>query len=176
MGSCTIFLAPLSQRVFSIISRSSCKKWFCRWWKSARVSFPTIGLAESDPVVAEPPETARLVGREITFLEELACCPALLESDTHEEVPTQGKEGSCRCFMKHVKKCSSYRLRTFTSPRGTYCASERPWNINILTDGKAYFVANCACLMTPQSEILVNLLQPGMSKRSRRKNERLRED
>lgn len=61
--------------------------------KSARVSFPTTDLAESNPIVAEPPETARPVGREITFLEELACCPALLESDTHEEVcPRERKE------------------------------------------------------------------------------------
>lgn len=90
--------------------------------KKLHVSFPTIDLAEFNPIVAEPSEATRPVGREITFFEELACCPALLESDTPEEVPTQGKEGSCRCFMKRMKKCSSYRSRTFTSPRGTYCA------------------------------------------------------
>lgn len=114
-----------SKGFFLLSPKSSCKKLFCRWEKSPRVSFPTTDLAESDPIVAEPPEAARPVGREITFFEELACCPALLESDTHEEVPTQGKEGSCRYFMKRVKKRSSYGSRTFTSPRGTYCASER---------------------------------------------------
>lgn len=104
VGSCTICLAPLFRRAFSVSPKSSCKKLFCRWKKNACVSFPTIDLAESDHIVAEPPKAARPVGREITFFEELACCPALLESDTHEEVPTQGKEGSCRCFMKRVKK------------------------------------------------------------------------
>lgn len=135
MGSCTICLALLFQRVFSIIS-----KMYLQWVilqmekKKLRVSFPTIDLAEFNPIVAEPSEATRPVGREITFFEELACCPALLESDTPAEVPTQGKEGSCRCFMKRMKKCSSYRSRTFTSPRGTYCASERSWNINILME------------------------------------------
>lgn len=120
---------------FLLSPKCSCNELFFRWKKKKlHVSFPTIDLAEFNPIVAEPSEATRPVGREITFFEELACCPALLESDTPEEVPTQGKEGSCRCFMKRMKKCSSYRSRTFTSPRGTYCASERSWNINILME------------------------------------------
>lgn len=122
MGSCTICLAPLFQRVFFYYLQKVAARNYSADKKNARVSFPAIDLAESSPIVAE---SARPVGREITFFEELACCPALLESDTHEEVPTQGKEGSCRCFMKCVKKHSSYGSRTFTSPRETYCASER---------------------------------------------------
>lgn len=129
-------------------------------------------LAESSRIIAEAPEATRPVGREITVSEELAHCLALLESDTHEEVPTQGKEGSCRGFMKCVKKYSSYGSRKFTNSRGTCCAPERSWNILWYSDGEAYFIAYCACLMSPQPEIFVNLLQPGMSKRSRKKNER----
>lgn len=93
-----------SEGLFQYLQRVAARNYSVEGKKNACVSFPTIDLAESDHIVAEPPKAARPVGREITFFEELACCPALLESDTHEEVPTQGKEGSCRCFMKRVKK------------------------------------------------------------------------
>lgn len=92
MGSCTICLAPLFQRAFSISPKNSCKKLFCNGKKNACVSFPTVDLAESDHIVAEPPEAARPVGRVIAFFEELACCPALLESDTHGEVSGKGRK------------------------------------------------------------------------------------
>lgn len=137
MGGCRLCLAPLFWILFPFSPKSSCKKLFCRWKKKSMCFFSNhwpCSLAQSNRIVAEPPEATRPVGREITVSEELARCLALLECDTCEEMPTQGKEGGCRCFMKCVKKHSNYRSRKFTSPRGTWCASERSWNINILME------------------------------------------
>lgn len=139
MESCGFCLASQFWIFLPFSPKSSCRE-IIQWWKKKENSVCFFSnhwpcsLAESSRIIAEAPEATRPVGREITVSEELAHCLALLESDTHEEVPTQGKEGSCRGFMKCVKKYSSYGSRKFTNSRGTCCAPERSWNINTLME------------------------------------------